>query len=42
MVFVGFHSYNAISLKVADIVYLLFYIVSDRTFKYLLSIEKIP
>ncbi len=38
MVFVGFHSNDAITFRIADIVYLLFYIVSDRAFKYLLAV----
>ena len=38
MVFVGFHSNDAIIFRIADIVYLLLYIVSDRTFKCLLAV----
>ncbi len=38
MVFVGFHSYNTISFGVADIIFLLFYIVSNRTIKYLFAV----
>ena len=38
MVFIGFHSYNAVTFGITDIVYLLFNIVSDRSFKYLLAI----
>lgn len=38
MVFVSFHSYNTISFRIADLVYLLFDIVSDRALKYLLAV----
>ena len=38
MVFVGLHSYNAVTFGITDIVYLLFYIVSNRTIKYLLAV----
>ena len=38
MVFISFHSYNTVTFRIADIVYLLLYIVSDKTFKYLLAI----
>ena len=38
MVFIGFHSNNAVTLRIADIVYLLLYIVSDRTSKQLLAV----
>ena len=38
MVFIGFHSYNVVTFGITDIVYILFNIVSDRAFKYLLAI----
>ncbi len=38
MVFVGFHSNDAIAFRITDIVYILLYIVSDRAFKYLLAV----
>ena len=38
MVFVGFHSNDAIFFGIADIVNLLFYIVRNRTFKYLFAV----
>ena len=38
MVFIGFHCNNAIAFGIADIVYLLFNIVSNRTFKYLFTV----
>ncbi len=38
MVFVGFHSYNTVTFEIADIVYLLFNIVSNRAFKYLFAV----
>ena len=38
MVFIGFLSYNTVTFGVTDIVYLLFNIVSNRTFKYLFTI----
>ena len=37
MVFIGFHSYNAVAFGIADIVYLLFHIISNRAFKYLFA-----
>ena len=38
MVFISLHGNNPIALRIADIVYRLFYIVSYRTFKYLLAV----
>ena len=38
MVFVGFHSYNAVTFRITDIIYLLFSIVSNRAFKYLFAV----
>lgn len=38
MVFVGFHSYNTVTFRITDIVYLLLYIVSDSTFEYLFAV----
>ena len=38
MVFISFHSYNAVTFGIANIVYLLLYIVSDRTSKQLLAV----
>lgn len=38
MVFVGFYSYDVITFRIADIIYLLFNIVSNRTFKHLLTV----
>ena len=38
MVFVSFHSYNTIAFRITDIIYLLFYIVSNRTFEYLFAV----
>ena len=38
MVFISFHSYNAVTFGIANNVYLLLYIVSDRTSKQLLAV----
>ena len=38
MVFVVFHSYNAVTFRITDIIYLLFSIVSNRAFKYLFAV----
>ena len=38
MVFVSFHSYDAVSFRITDIVYLLLYIVSYSPSEYLLAI----
>lgn len=38
MVFIGFHSNNAVTLGITDIVYYLLYIISDRTSKQLLAV----
>ena len=38
MVFISFHSDDAITFSIADIVYLLLYIVSNSTFQYFLAV----
>ena len=38
MVFIGFHCYNTVTFRITDIIYLLFNIVSNRTFKYLFTV----
>ena len=38
MVFISFHSDNFVSLGITNIVYILFYIVCDRAFEYLLAV----
>ena len=38
MVFVGLHSYNAVTFRITDIIYLLFNIVSNKAFKNLFAV----
>ncbi|SFR69590.1 hypothetical protein SAMN02910262_00734 [[Clostridium] aminophilum] len=38
MVFIGLHCNNAITFRIADIVYLLLYIVSNRAFRNLFAV----